>query len=321
MLEWQPQELGGPAIDPLSGNVVLGSRDGWLHAYDRDGRRLWEFDAGGPFDAAPRVEGDSVYVGSSAGTLYALDRVTGQLRWKYDAREDLGTTPAVGGGLVLVMTLQDTLVAVDQQTGAWKWHHRRETREGFTIRGAAAPLVWGELAFGAYSDGTVVALDLATGSSRWERKIAPAGDFMDVDGLRMQGGRLFVAAYSGAIYALDARTGEPVWRLKATGASRLAVSGDLLVAVTATEVQGISAARGRLLWAVPLDGAAVSDPVFAGRRVAVANGKGVLWIEAATGRPARLSDPGTGVSAAPAALGRRVYVFSNGGDLLALDLR
>jgi outer membrane protein assembly factor BamB len=303
LLEWRPQELGGPAIDPLSGNVVLGTRDGWLHAYDRAGRRLWEVEAGGAFGAAPLVEGDSVFAGSSGGTLYALDRTSGAVRWTYEAHEDLGTTPAAGGGVVLVMTLQDTLLAVDRRTGAWKWHHRRETREGFTIRGAAGALVAGDLAIGAYSDGTVVALDLATGAVRWERKIAPAGDFVDVDGLRVQGGRLFAAAYSGAVYALDVRTGAQKWQLKTPGPGRLAVARDLLVVVTATQVLGVSSAGGRTTWAVPLDGAAVADPVFAGRLVAVGN-----------------SDPGTGVSAAPAALGRRVYLLSNGGALLALDL-
>ncbi len=319
-LEWRPEELGGPAVDPVGGLVVVGTRDGWLHAYDPDGGRLWSFEAAGRFDAAPRIDAEVVYAGSSDGRLYAIELATGRLRWKYEAEEEVGTTPVVAGGLVLVMTLQDSLIAVDAKTGAWKWHHRRETREGFTIRGAAAPLVSGGLAVGAYSDGTVAALDLLTGTVKWERKVAPNGDFMDVDGLRVQAGRLFAAAYSGAVYAIDVHTGRQEWELKTPGACRLAIGAGVLVAVTTTQVLGIGAQDGATRWTLPLEGMPAGDPIALGGRAAVPNAKGLLFIDTATGRLLRVFNPGTGVSASPAWRGRRVYVLSNGGDLLALDL-
>jgi outer membrane protein assembly factor BamB len=225
----------------------------------------------------------------------------------------------VSGGLVLVMTLQDSLIAVDASTGAWKWHHRRETHEGFTVRGAAAPLVSGGIAFGAYSDGTVAALDLLTGTVKWERKVAPAGDFMDVDGLRVQSGRLFAAAYSGAVCAVDVQTGRQEWELKTPGASRLAIGAGVVVAVTTSQVLGIGTQDGRTRWTLPLEGAPAGDPVLLGGTAAVPNGKGLLFVDASSGRLLRTFDPGTGVSASPAWHGRRVYVLSNSGDLLALD--
>ena len=320
MLEWRPQELGGPAVDPVAGLVVVGTRDGWLHAYDADGERMWSFQAAGRFDAPPRVDGDLVYAGSADGRLYAIELATGRLRWKYEAQEEVGTTPVVAGGLVLVMTLQDTLVAVDAKTGAWKWHHRRETREGFTIRGAAAALVSGALAVGAYSDGTVAVLDLLSGTVKWERKVAPLGDFMDVDGLRVQGGRIFAAAYSGAIYALDLETGSQEWELKTPGASRIAVGPGILVAVTTTQVLGVGIRDGATRWTLPLDGVPVGEPAVQGARAAVPNSKGLLFIDATGGRLLRVFDPGTGISATPAWLGTRLYVLSNAGDLLALDV-
>ncbi len=320
ILEWRPRELGGPAVDPVGGLVVVGTRDGWLHAYDPDGERMWSFEATGRFDAAPRIDTELVYAGSSDGTLYAIELATGRLRWKYDAQEEVGTTPVVAGGLVLIMTLQDSLVAVDAKTGAWKWHHRRETREGFTIRGAAAPLVSGALAIGGYSDGTVAVLDLSTGTVKWERKVAPQGDFMDIDGLRLQAGHLFAAAYSGAIYALDVQTGQQEWVLKTPGASRLALGPGVLVAVTTTQVLGIGVRDGATRWTLPLEGVPTGDPVVVGGRAAVPNSKGLLFIESSTGRLLRVFDPGTGVSAPAASQGQRLYVLSNGGDLLALDL-
>ena len=319
-LEWKARETGGPVVDSLGGRVVVGTRDGWLRALTPEGALAWELQLGGRFEAPPRIDGDTVYAGSTDGHLYAVELGSGALRWKYDAQEEVGTTPVVAGGLVLAMTLQDTLVAVEARTGAWKWHHRREFREGFTIRGAASVLVTGALAFGAYSDGTVAALDLITGTVRWERKVAPQADFMDVDSLRAHGGRLFVAAYSGAIYALDAQTGQQLWEVKAPGPARLGLASNLLVVVTTTQVLGIGTQEGAIRWTVPLEGVPAGDPAVLGGRAAVPNTNGLLFIDTNKGRLLRVFNPGTGVSATPGWVGERIYVLSNGGDLLALDL-
>ncbi len=213
-----PLEEGGVSVDHDSGLVLCGTRDGWLHAIRRDGTLAWEFKAGGAFPAAPTIDGDTVYAGSSDGRVYAVALADGKLRWSYDAREEMGTHPAVVGGTVYVMSLQDTLLALDARTGEWKWLHRREARgiqRGFTIRGAASAQVRGNTVYGAYSDGTVAALDAANGQVRWERQVAPSGDYTDVDGLWLDGNRLYAAAYSGALLALDADTGAPVWTFRA----------------------------------------------------------------------------------------------------------
>jgi outer membrane protein assembly factor BamB len=321
LLEWKPREVGGPAVDPATGIVVVGTRDGVLRAYADGGQPMWETKAGGRFDAAPRIDGDLVYAGSSDGRLYAVELGSGKVRWKYDAQEEVGTTPAVGGGLVLAMTLQDTLVAVDAKTGAWKWHHRRDSRDGFTIRGAASVTVSGDVALGAYSDGAMAALDLLTGTVRWERRVAPAADFMDVDSTpRVQGGRVFVAAYSGAVLALDLATGRELWASKTPAPLKLLLGRGVLVAVTTTQVVALSAVDGAVRWTLPLNGTPCGEPALVGNRVVVPNGKGLLFIDADRGRLLRVFDPGTGVSAAAAARGERVYVLSNGGDLFALDL-
>jgi outer membrane protein assembly factor BamB len=320
MLEHRPQELGGPAFDPVTGVVVVGTRDGWLHAYDPAGRRLWEFQARGRFDAPPRIDGGRVYAGSSDGRLYALDLGDGRLEWSYEANEEVGTTPAVAGGRVLVMTLQDTLVAVDAKSGAWLWHHRREPGGGFTIRGAAPVRVSEGRALGAYSDGTVAALDLATGAVRWERKIAPTGDLMDVDSLCLEGGRLYAAAYSGAVYGVDAATGQELWELRTPGASRLALSSGTLVVQTATQLLGVSPQTGATRWVRKLEGTPWGEIAVSGGRAAVPDGKGLWIVDVTSGQLLRVFDPGTGVSATAAWHGARAYVLSNAGALFALDM-
>jgi outer membrane protein assembly factor BamB len=318
-------EEGGVAVDPASGLAVCGTRDGWLHAIKPDGTVAWELKAGGAFPATPTIAGGTVYAGSSDGRLYAVSMTDGKLLWSYDGKEEMGTSPAVAGGVVYVMSLQDTLWAIDARTGEWKWLHRREAKgidRGFTVRGAAPAVVRDGTVYGAYSDGWVAAMDAATGQVRWERLVAPSGEYTDVDGLALEGDRLFAAAYSGAVVALDAATGAQVWSTREPFAHRISMRDGLVVAVGANQVSGLVPATGQQVWSWPLHGGPGAAPVFAGRWILVpAQEGGVRFVEPSSGRTLRAFDGGSGVVGAPGVLGSRVYVLSNGSTLYALDLK
>jgi outer membrane protein assembly factor BamB len=321
LLEWKAREPGGPAVDPATGMVVVGARDGVVQAFQPDGTPLWHFTTQGPFEAPPAVEGDTVYAGSTDGRLYALERTTGEERWRYDAREEIGSRPVVADGVVYFSTMQDTVFALDAKTGAWKWHQRRESPGRFTIRGVAWPTVAGGLVYAGFADGTVTAMDTKTGAVKWERRAAPSGEFTDVDSTpQVADGRVYVAAYSGAVLALDAASGKVLWEVKAPEACRVKLAGKALVAVTAKSVLGLSPADGKQLWTQKLRGTPSGEPVVANRWILVPATDGILILDAASGHRLRFLDTGTGSSATPAVLGSRVYVLSNGGRLLALDL-
>ncbi len=320
--ELKPLEAGGAAFDPVTRLVVAGTRDGWLHAVRQDGTLAWEFKGEGAFGGEPLIDGDTVYAGCNDGRLYAVGLTTGKERWHYETREALGTRPALADGLVVVASLQDTLYAVDARTGAWKWHLRRETREGFTVRGAASVAAGGGLVHAGFSDGTLVGLDLATGQVRWERHAAPSGDYPDIDSLVLHQGRLYAAAFSGAVVALEAATGKPLWQVETPEASRVAMLPGTLVAVSTKSVLALSPTDGRTLWTAPLEGVPAGEPRLAlGRWLVVPAGPGGLrFLEPSTGRLIRVLDPGTGVSATPALAGRQAWVLSNGGRLVSLEL-
>lgn len=317
-----PLEPGGAAHDATTRLVVVGTRDGWLHALREDGSVAWEYQGAGAFAGEPLIDGDTVFAGCNDGRLYALVLTTGKERWRYETREALGTRPALAGGVVVVASLQDTVYAVDARTGAWKWHYRREPREGFSVQGAASVAAGGGLVHAGFSDGTLVALDAASGVVRWERHAAPTGAYPDVDSLVLSGGRLFAAAFSGAVVALEASTGKPLWQVALPEAARVAAIPGTLLAVGTGSVLALSPADGRTLWTAPLSGTPAGEPrLAAGRWLLVPAAKGGLrFLEPSTGRVVRVLDPGTGVSAPPAVDGRRAWVLSNGGRLLALDL-
>jgi len=321
LLEWKAREPGGPAVDPATGMVVVGTRDGALQAFQADGTPIWSFQTQGPFEAPPAVDGDSVYAGSAAGSLYALERATGKVRWRYDAKEEIGSRPVVVDGFVYFTTMQDTVFALDAKTGAWKWHHRREAPGRFTIRGVAWPTVMGGVVYAGFADGTVAALDAKTGAVKWERRVAPNGEFTDVDSTpQVADGRVYVAAFSGSVLALDASSGKVLWEVKAPEACRVKLSGKTLVAVTTRSVLALAPADGKQIWTAKLDGTPSGEPVVVSGWILVPATQGILFLDLASGKRLRLLDTGTGSSATPAALGSRIYVLSNGGRLVAVDL-
>jgi outer membrane protein assembly factor BamB len=319
--DYQTTELGGAAVDSTGRWVVVGTRDGWLHALHPDGTLAWEFRGQGPFGGEPLIDAGTVYAGCHDGRLYALDLATGALRWKYEAREQLGTRPALVNGLVVVASLQDTVFAVDAASGAWKWHHRRDLNEGFTIHGAASVKVDAGRVLAAFSDGTIAAIDATSGQVRWEQHVAPAGRYQDVDSLALADGRLYLAAYSGAVMALDLASGKTLWSQPYAGAARVLADRGAVLTVTGSEVLSLSGTDGKVNWRAPLQGAASGAPRVAGRWLLVPADEGGLRIyEAASGRLLRVLDPGSGFSSTPGIHDHRVYALSNAGTLLALDL-
>src|SRR5579864_1976133 len=55
----------------------------------------WQLHTGGYVVSSPAVAGASVYVGSTDGSLYAIDRETGALRWKVHTASRVVSSPAV----------------------------------------------------------------------------------------------------------------------------------------------------------------------------------------------------------------------------------
>ena len=83
----------------------------------RLGGLAWRTETDGTVRSSPAVSRDRVYVGSSDGQLYALDRATGAVRWKYPAGGSVLSSPAVANGLVLFTRRDGVLVALDAARG------------------------------------------------------------------------------------------------------------------------------------------------------------------------------------------------------------
>jgi outer membrane protein assembly factor BamB len=227
----------------------------------------------------------------------------------------------VVGDLAYFATLEGTVLALDARTGAWKWHFRREPTGRFMILGVGRPAVVDGVLYQGFSDGSVVALDALNGAVKWDRKVG-RGDYPDIDSdPQVSKDRVYVASYGGQVAALDRQTGAPVWEAKAPFAYKGRLDGDTYVVVTTTEVLGFDARTGKQLWNTPHEGAPLADPVIAKGLILVPIGKGLLVLDRKSGRKVRFFTRGSGATGSPALLGNRLYVLSNVGELIAVDLR
>ena len=85
---------------------------------------MWTFDAGDAIESSAAIADGTVYVGSAAGELVALDLQTGAVRWKYRTAEIGESSPAIANGVVYIGDLTGTFHAVDAKSGSRSGHSK-----------------------------------------------------------------------------------------------------------------------------------------------------------------------------------------------------
>jgi outer membrane protein assembly factor BamB len=250
--------LGGPFA--ADGRLYLSDQRGAFHAISqKDGSPIWttstEYDVP---SRAVAAEG-SLYFGTSDGLVIALDAATGVERWRLQPPESTRVdAPAFGGGLLFAGTDGAGFVAIDPVRGQVVWQgdtQGEDTGTAAVADGVAyvgvgtdatngklrafdaktGRLLWASdddlvqlpsvgdgVAYAATTKGLVVAIDVATGATKWRLNLngetrAPV----------IANGVLYLfAGLERRLYAVDAATGSRLWQLDldATGNCCIAVA-------------------------------------------------------------------------------------------------
>ncbi|MGZ3499047.1 MAG: outer membrane protein assembly factor BamB family protein [Vulcanimicrobiaceae bacterium] len=143
-------------------------------------RPQWTLETGGPISASPTYANGTVYVGNNAGTLYALDPLTGAVRWSYQACASLMAAPLVHDGTIVLgagdvittysIVVKDRdpcnrLIALDAQT------HKERWSVALTGSGMPSGAILGNVLFHHDSTGMLLAFNLTDGTLLWHRYI------------------------------------------------------------------------------------------------------------------------------------------------------
>ncbi len=127
----------------------------------------------------------------------------------------------------------------------------------------------GRIFVGTVGDHRLHAYDAATGRKLWEFQANGA-----VGGPTVAPGVLYVETNAGERYAIDPRTGHPIWSVftGGTGGHGPALARNIVIAGGGDDrnVQALDAGDGSLLWTTPVDGSAQGSPSIADELVFVA---------------------------------------------------
>jgi outer membrane protein assembly factor BamB len=186
--------------------------------------------------------------GSSHEELVAIDIASQKLLWRAPLPTDdnwrgPSTLPILEGGL-LIATAGQELVAHDPVTGKRRWRHRATSE-------LAWPTVHGRLVYAVDAEGTIIALDVASGRVEWRHPVGTAEGFDPTGALgpRLGAGEGVLAFIRGTqLVGIDAQTRGPRWQGPAV--DNAAIGKTVIVAQLADDDfhVGIDIASGRELW-------------------------------------------------------------------------
>jgi outer membrane protein assembly factor BamB len=324
-----------PAVvfDSVLGRTVVyaGANNGTVVAYDaQTGDRLWYYKAGAAIQSSPAVVDGVVYIGSSDHYLYAIDAHTGALRCRFNTGGVIYAAPVVvdpdGNGKVVYVG--------DAGASAFDDGGRMWAINAVDPKPAAdCTAKW---SYGSWGE--------PPGSQPNVGSWSPPAFAHDVNGrpLVVFGG----SSPEGAVYALDAVTGQRVWRFQTRtftqdqdvgagptislpGANGFA-DGVVYVAGKDSILYALNLRTGAEIWEYSIravaPGATRSTAALVGRTLYVGNGAPVqlFAIDAVTGTKlwsSSAAGSANGILTSPAITGpagsRVVFVADSAGRIWA----
>jgi outer membrane protein assembly factor BamB len=309
----------------------------------------WKFHTAGQVISSPAVFGGAVFVGSTDGNLYAVDRESGSLTWKFQTKSRITSSPAVAGGLVYFGAYDGSFYAVDAASGQLKWKFQTAGERRFAakhLHGStpvaetmpdpfdfylSSPVVWHDAVFFGSGDGNIYALNAASGALEWKFK---TGDVVHASPA-IANGTLFLGSWDSYFYALDAASGKEKWRFK-TGedpdthnqvgiqSSAAVVDGMVYFGCRDSNFYALDAATGQKRWTFSNHGSwVISSPAILDGKVYFGTSDSGLFhvLDAKTGSPVfSLKFQGWPMFSSPAIAGSMLYIGSHMGKLIAIDL-
>lgn len=322
---------GGSGATTMEGLAYIASREGRVFAINLNSRSVREaFPAGGewisPTDkkglgiiyATPGLKGDTIYIATFQGQVYALDARTGALKGE---KPLFKVEPLVAAPLItdtaLFVPAGSKLYAFDLASEQSLWQQPFSSGN----RLWATPILLGDkLIFGSL-DHKVYAVYWRDGTLAWSWSSGGgiASSPVVVDGV------IYIGSFDGQLHALNAQ-GQHLWAFPASGwlwQRPLFHEGKIYIGSLDGVFYAVDAARRELLWRFTTGGKLRSAAVAAAGVIVVATTEGRVYGFDAASREMKLKWPNPFAAGAPvtadlAVWGEVVLVHSQAGVLYAL---
>lgn len=254
---------GTPVLDGTTVYLSISvEKDETLISFDLStGKRVWEF-AAGPIETSPLLIGKSLVVTNVNGTVYCVDKSSGEQLWKYEikgegAGKQIHSSPASNGTAIAFGSDDGTLTVLDRTNGTLLWKDDAGTGIFATPVFEDSLLVVGTLG------GLIQAYAAATGSLRWTFDThAPV-----YGGPSAGGGMIFAGSSNGILFGLDAATGNERWNFQTKSVinSSPLIAGDRVIVGSLDRILYVlNSTNGKEVWRFTADGRIKVSPVLWG---------------------------------------------------------
>ena len=204
--------------------VTLDGRVTALRA--KSGKVLWRKDVPSRTESSPYVRNGRLFFGSEDGTVYALNAKNGRTVWTYPASGAVKAALAYSDGKLYFGAYGGRAYAIRASNGKEVWS---TSTAGLSLGRSGNFYSTPAVAFGRVymgnTDGRVYSFTASSGETAWTKSTGsyvysgPAA--ASVPG---RGPTVFIGSYTGAFYALDARSGAERWSFQSPGRISGAVS-------------------------------------------------------------------------------------------------
>jgi outer membrane assembly lipoprotein YfgL len=194
-----------PLVPAVNGSTVtVAASDGTVTALEAgSGRELWRASAGAPLAAGVGSDGSIAAVITRNNDLVAF--TGGREAWRQKLPALAYTAPFVAGARVFVLAADRSVSAFDGATGRRLWNQQRQG-DPLVLRQAGVLLAVGDTLV-AGQGGRLAGLNPANGSVRWEVPIATARGVNDIERLVDLVGRVSRVGESVCARAFQAAVG------------------------------------------------------------------------------------------------------------------
>jgi len=160
---------------------------------------------------------DALYVASSNGRVYSLDKGSGDENWKREDipvltenAEKLWNSPVIQGNTLYVSTFDGHIYALSAETGELlDWFFKAEA--GF----ASSPVIYEDIIYVGSFDRHLYAVKIGSDVPLWKfPQEKPAGNWFWASSI-VDEGIVYAGCLDGKLYAIEAKTGEKLWEFDA----------------------------------------------------------------------------------------------------------
>jgi len=255
----------GGGLEVADGRIVAGTLKGEVLAYDTSGKALWTAPVAGEVISPAAISRNIVVVRTADGRIFAFAAADGKRLWVYQRptpalllRSPAGVL-AVGGDVVAGYP-NGKLIALDLEDGKLTWEETVALPKGATeleriADVAGLPVIDGPNVCAAAYQLKVGCFEIATRNVVWSRELSTSR------ALATDEKNLYLVDETGAIHALDKKTGASVWKNDKLLYRRLTAPAVFDGKVVVGDLEGflhvLSADNGAIIGRLPTDGSQV----------------------------------------------------------------